>query len=89
MDGVQLSQGYRATAINQFIFTRSRQFTDYLLQYYRRVPGTHLVDLEKMKGWVDLGATPSSFEPDLLDWESNALTTGPLPHRPWTLAEYH
>ena len=28
-----------------------------LFTNFSEIPGTHLVDLERMKGWVDLGAT--------------------------------
>ena len=47
MDGVQLPQGYRATSRRQFTF-------------YHEVPETpcaHFIDLGRMKGLVDLGAT--------------------------------
>ena len=37
MDGIQLSQGYRATS--------SRMFTT----HFPRYPGTHLIDLGSMK----------------------------------------
>ena len=43
MDGVQLPQGYRANTRRQFTF-------------YHYVP-IHLIDLGRMKGSVDLGAT--------------------------------
>ena len=30
---------------------------------FPEIPGTHFIDLERMKGWVDLAATPpSGFE---------------------------
>ena len=45
VDGVQLSQGYRATTRRQFIF------------HYSGLPGTHLIDLGKMKDWVLLETT--------------------------------
>ena len=45
MDGVQLSEGYRATPRRQFTFCKSPE-----------VPGTHLIDLGKMKGWVNFEA---------------------------------
>ena len=47
MDGVQLPQGYRATSRRPFTF-------------YHEVPETpcaHFIDLGRMKGLVDLGAT--------------------------------
>ena len=53
MDGVQLRQGYRATMRRQLLFTT--KFPD--------IPGTHLIDLGRMKGWINLGSTQSSFSP--------------------------
>ena len=48
MDGVQLSQGYKATMRSLLLFTIQ----------FPGVPGTHLIDLLwKIKGWVDFGAT--------------------------------
>ena len=44
MDRVKLYQGYKAT--------RSKQFT---FNHYG--PGTNLINLERMKDWVDLGTT--------------------------------
>ena len=43
MDGVQLSQGYTATSRRQLSLPE--------------IPGTHLIDLGRMTGSVDLGAT--------------------------------
>ena len=45
MDGVQLPQGY--SHFEEALFTI--QFPE--------IPGTHFIDLGRMKGWVDLGAT--------------------------------
>ena len=42
----------------------------------QEIPGTHLIDLGRMKGSVDLGANMGP-----LNWESNALTTGLLLHK--------
>ena len=49
-------------------------------------PGTHLIDLGMMKGWVDLGATQwignqTGQWTGPLDWESSSLTTRPSPHK--------
>ena len=41
-----MSQGYRATTTRQFTFYHS----------FSGVPGTQLIDLRRMKGWVDLRA---------------------------------
>ena len=46
MDGVQLSQGYSAIQ-GQFIFAIMSL----------GVPGTQLIDLRRMKGWVNLRTT--------------------------------
>ena len=46
MDGVQLSQGYSAIQ-GQFIFAIMSL----------GVPGTQLIDLGRMKGWVNLRTT--------------------------------
>ena len=67
MDGIQLFQDCRATSCRQFIFTNLpvyqflpiSQFT-----FYLGVPGTHLIDLRGMKGWVDLGTTQWIWIPD-------------------------
>ena len=40
MEGVQLSQGYRATSRRQFTFYHS----------VPGVPGTHLINLKRMEG---------------------------------------
>ena len=37
------------------------------------VTGTHLIDLERMKGRLYLGATPMVFNPEPLDLESSVL----------------
>ena len=47
MDEVQLSQGYRATQEDGLLFTTLSP----------AVPGTHLINIGKMKGRVDHGAT--------------------------------
>ena len=47
MDGVQLSQGYRVTIKRQITFYNK----------FPEIPGTHLINLGKIKGWVDFGAT--------------------------------
>ena len=47
MDGVQLTQGYKATTRRPFIFTTT----------FPKIPDTHLTDLEMMNGCVDLEAT--------------------------------
>ena len=44
------------------------------------VPGTHLIDLGRMKGWLTLDP-PVSLNPGHLDWEYSALTTKPLLHK--------
>ena len=41
------------------------------------VPSTHFINLEKMKGWVNLGATQWFWTQD---WRSSILTTKPMPH---------
>ena len=46
MDGVQLPQGY-----SHF------EEAVYFLPKFPEIPGTHFIDLGRMKGWVDLGAT--------------------------------
>ena len=40
-------------------------------------PGTYLINLGKMKGWANLGATQLPGPPD---WESSALTTQTVKH---------
>ena len=49
MDEIQQSQGYGAT--------KRKQFTFYHLVYILPIPGTQLINLGRMKGGVDLGAT--------------------------------
>ena len=49
MDGIQLSRGYRATKNRQFTFNNL---------VLREVHGTHFIDLDRLKRWVDLRATP-------------------------------
>ena len=41
---------------------------------FPEIPGTHFMDLRRMKGWVDLGDSVV-LNTGLLDWESSALTT--------------
>ena len=49
MDGVQLPQGYGHFEEGvYFLPLSSQKFLVY----------THFIDLERMKGWVDFGATP-------------------------------
>ena len=45
------------------------------------IPGTHFIDLGRMKGSVDLGATPVVLNTGPLDWKSSTLTAGPLFHK--------
>ena len=48
---------------------------------FPRVPGTHLTDLRRMKGWVSLEATQRYWTQNPLignPWESSALTTRPV-----------
>ena len=45
---------------------------------FPEIPGTHLINLERMKGWVHLRATLWFLDMGPLDWESSTLTTGPL-----------
>ena len=40
---------------------------------FAEIPGTHFINLGRMKGWVVLNMGP-------VDWESDALTTRPLLH---------
>ena len=47
MDGVQLPQGKEALQGGSLLFTTK----------FLEIPGTHLIDLGRMKGWVNLGAT--------------------------------
>ena len=47
---------------------------------FPEIPGTHLIDLGRIKGWVDLGATQWFLYTGPVDWESRALTTRPLLH---------
>ena len=55
MDGVQLPQGYRTT--------NRRQFT-----FYHFAPNS-LINLRRMKSWVDLGATQGFWIQD--NWIKN------------------
>ena len=41
---------------------------------FPEIPGAHFIDLRRMKGCVDLGATQWFLNTGLLDWESSALT---------------
>ena len=61
MDGVQLAQGYRATTGRQFslVFTK-----------FPESPGTHLINLGRMKGWVNLEATQWFWSWDPLNLSS-------------------
>ena len=69
MEEVQLFQGYRATT--------SRQFTFYHI--VPRSPGTHLIDLGRMKDWVALRTTnPLVLNLGPLVWVSSSLTFRPL-----------
>ena len=46
------------------------------------IPGTHFIDLGRMKGWVDLGASlPVVLNTGPLDWKFSALTTRPSLHK--------
>ena len=49
MDGVQLPQGYSQQPLRGGSLIFTIQFPE--------IPGTHFIDFERMKGWVDLGAT--------------------------------
>ena len=46
----------------------------------REIPGTHLIDPGRMKGWVDLKTAQSFWTDGPLDWEFSTLTTTPLLH---------
>ena len=45
---------------------------------FSEIPGTHFMDLRRMKNWVDLVANQWFWTWDPLDWESSTLTTRPL-----------
>ena len=45
---------------------------------FPEIPGTRFIDLARMSGWVDLGATQSFWTRDPWIGNSNALTTRPL-----------
>ena len=62
MDQVQLSQGYRVTM-------RSKS---------PEIPGTHLIDFRRMKGWVDLGDTQWVWILGPMYLETSKLTTRPV-----------
>ena len=40
---------------------------------FPEIPDTHLIDIGRMKGWVDLGATQFFLNTVPLDWKSSAL----------------
>ena len=42
------------------------------------IPGTHFIDLSRMKGCVDLGSHPVILNTGPLDLKSSTLTTRPL-----------
>ena len=46
MDGVQLPRGQSLREDNLLFTTK-----------FPQIPGTHFADLDRMKGWIDLGAT--------------------------------
>ena len=48
---------------------------------FPEIHGTHLIDLGRMKGLVNLGAAQRFWTRDPLVWESSALTTRPLVHK--------
>ena len=48
--------------------------------------GTHLIDLGRMKGWINLGATSGVLNLGALDWESSTLTTKAI--APWKLIRW-
>ena len=56
----------RATSKSQFTFTT--QFPE--------VSGIHFIDLGRMKGWVDLGATKWF-------WTQDPSTANPVPYSPY------
>ena len=45
---------------------------------FLEISGTHFIDLGKMKGWVDLGATQLFWTRDLWIGKSSVLTTRPF-----------
>ena len=67
MGGVQLSQGSRGTTRRQFTFYHSAP----------GVPGTYLINLGRIKGWVDLRATQWFWTQD--PWIRNP-TSWPIGH---------
>ena len=48
----------------------------FITQFWK-IFGTHLINLGRMKGWLDLGATPWMFNTGPFDWGSSALTSRP------------
>ena len=53
---------------------------------YPGITGTHFINLGRVKGCVNLGATQRILNKGPLDWESSALTNMPLHH---TFLLYH
>ena len=68
MDGVQLPQGY----------SHFEEAVYFLTLLCIEIPGTDFIDLGRMKGWVDPGATQWFLDTRPLHWKSSALTTRPL-----------
>ena len=68
MDGVQLLPRLQALQGGSLLFTI--QFPE--------IAGTHFIDLRRMKGWVELGATQSFWTRDPWIENPGALTTRPL-----------
>ena len=48
---------------------------------FPEIPGTHFIDLGRMKGCVDFRATQWFWTTGALDWESSTLTTRSLLHK--------
>ena len=69
MDEVQLPQGYRAIQWGSLLFTTK----------FPEISGSHLIDLGRIKGWVDLGATQKFWTKDF--WIANPLPFKPLLHK--------
>ena len=69
MDEVQLPQGYRAIRWGSLLFTTK----------FPEISGSHLIDLGRIKGWVDLRATQKFWTQDF--WIANPLPFKSLLHK--------
>ena len=76
----QIYLNFDSTSIVAYFLEPFRRGSLHFTTQFLEIPGTHFIDLKRMKGWVDRGATQLVLITETMSWDSRALTARPLHH---------